>query len=63
MKKDKEIKKEDSIEFSLNERRNMIQDQLKQALLDKEREIVLIHKCHGALELIDSMEEKKEDND
>ena len=63
MKKDKEIKKEDSIEFSLNERRNMIQDQLKQALLDKERLIVLIHKCHGALELIDSMEEKKEDND
>ena len=63
MKKDKEIKKEDSIEFTLEERKNMIQDQLKQALLDKERLIVLIHKCHGALELIDSMEEKKEDND
>ena len=63
MKKDKEIQKEDSVEFTLEERKNMIQDQLKQALLDKERVTVLIHKCHGALELIDSMEEKKEDND
>ena len=62
MKKVEKTKNEDSIDFSVEDRRKMIKEQLEKAVIEREKLMSLIFKCQGALELLDSMEEKKDNN-
>ena len=61
MKKVEKTKKEDPVDFSAEDRREMIKDQLEKAVMEREKLMSLIYKCQGALELLDSMEGKKSD--
>ena len=63
MKKVEKAKKEESIDISVEDRRQIIKDQLEKAVMEREKLMSLIYKCQGALELLDSMENKEEDND
>ena len=63
MKKVEKAKKEEPTDFSVEDRRQMIKDQLEKAVMEREKLMSLIYKCQGALELLDSMENKEEDND
>ena len=62
MKKVEKTKKEDPMNFSVEDKRKMIKEQLEKAVIEREKLMSLIYKCQGALELLDSMENKEEDN-
>ena len=51
-KENKEQKFED---FSIEERRKMITEQLKSALSEREKYSTMIFKCQGALEALDGL--------
>ena len=53
------IKKDESISFSVDEKRKMIEDQLSNALKKRDEYTTLIFKCQGALELLEDMKEDK----
>tara|TARA_R110002020_G_scaffold161061_4_gene345834 strand:+ start:2109 stop:2312 length:204 start_codon:yes stop_codon:yes gene_type:complete len=48
-------------ELSVEDRRDMINAQLENALKERDRVTTLIFKCQGALELLDSIEKGKND--
>jgi hypothetical protein len=52
-------KQEKDVPISKEDRRKMIEDQLKTAVQKRDEYTTLIFKCQGALELLDSMEEEK----
>ena len=60
MKKVEKAKNEDSIDFSVEDRRKMIKEQLEKAVIEREKLMSLIYKCQGALELLDSMGKKND---
>jgi hypothetical protein len=53
MAETKKIKEEKSVE----DRKQMIKDQLEKAVMEREKLMSLIYKCQGALELLDDMED------
>ena len=61
MSKVEKVKKEEkeSLDISQDDRRNMINGQLENAVKERERLTTLIYKCQGALELLDSMAGEK----
>ena len=63
MKKEEKQEKKESLDISIEDRKQMIKDQLEKAVMEREKLMSLIYKCQGALELLDSMENKEEDND
>ena len=63
MKKEEKQEKKESLDISIEDRKQMIKDQLEKAVREREKLMSLIYKCQGALELLDSMENKEADND
>ena len=55
------VKKEKDVLFPGEDRRKMIEDQLKTAVHKRDEYTTLIYKCQGALELLDSMNEEEND--
>ena len=63
MKKVEKLKEEKSIDNPMEGRRELVKKQLEEAIMEREKLTSLIYKCQGALELLDSMENKEEDSD
>ena len=63
MPKKEKIKKDESVSFSTEDRKKMIEDQLSTAIKKREEYTSLIFKCQGALELLDSIENDGKNND
>ena len=61
-KKDKKDSKDESLSFSNDERRKMIQNQLEDSIKRRDEYTTLIYKCQGALELLDSIKEENGKN-
>ena len=53
--------KEKEVPISKEDRKKMVEDQLKVAVQKRDEYTHLIFKCQGALELLDSMGEEKND--
>jgi len=62
MAETKKVKKEDALSFSIGERKDMIKQQLQQALNEREKYNNLVFKCQGALELLEGMDGEKGDD-
>ena len=63
MPEKEKIKKDESVSFSTEDRKKMIEDQLSTAIKKREEYTSLIFKCQGALELLDSIENDGKNND